>query len=749
MNGVNLPFLPASLWIMAGALTILLLIIVLGYYAYWRKRENALLKSVDNAAELAAQEQILRADMEAIRKWIDDQKVELERLNSERDHQERLRSTLSDLEQQCARKDQENQALRNEVGELENQRYILTQTLENTKKEIGNIEAKRADAQVIEQRLSELRAKHEQAKLAIKNLAELEVRNDILSRENKRLEDTVILFKEEKESAKFDMEKYKLQAGEARIEAENEKKVLLEMSKEKSELGVIIETLRHEQTALNRDIERLEEKMIHGKQLSKDALSEMRKNFELKKKSEDEVIKATNELMALQKDKRLTEIELSELRTLKAVMRQEVKRLEGDLKGSSNDDVDHFKPYADLLINAPTCLIETAFKSQRDVTDEVSVLQEVQSKLRKDGLIFPSRVIYAFHTSLKCHDINPLTVLAGVSGTGKTLLPMRYAELMGMHRLVMAVQPRWDSPQDMFGFYNYLEKEYKATDLSRSLIRMDPYNYNGNGFKELINSAWAKERVLLVLLDEMNLARTEYYFSDFLSKLELRREVRDPSLKHDRSQAEIELDTGSGKTRFQIWVGNNVLFVGTMNEDETTQSLSDKVLDRANVIRFGKPDERARSNRSLNIRNGSSSFLTIRQWQDWQKQTTGREEWHEGVVNLTRRLNSAMDRIGRPFGFRVQQAIEHYVNNYPSVSEHNRYKLAMADQLEQKIIPKLRGLDIHSDNANQCLSEIENTIADLDDDELGTAFESARTESSEVGMFQWRGVTRKYEEIQA
>ena len=277
---------------------------------------------------------------------------------------------------------------------------------------------------------------------------------------------------------------------------------------------------------------------------------------------------------------------------------------------------------------------------------------------------------------------------------------------------------------------------------------MDRYNFNGKEFQEL-NSDWAKERVLLVLLDEMNLARTEYYFSEFLSKLELRREVRDPSIKHDRTQAEIALDTGPGKTRFQIWVGNNVLFVGTMNEDETTQSLSDKVLDRANVIRFGKPDERAQSNRNINkSRNGPSSFLTIGQWQSWQKIATGREEWHDDVVDFTRKLNRAMDRIGRPFGFRVQQAIEHYVNNYPQISEGNRYKLAMADQLEQKIIPKLRGLDIHSDNANQCLSEIENIIADLDDDELVAAFEITRSESREVGMFQWRGVTRKYEEQQ-
>jgi hypothetical protein len=55
--------------------------------------------------------------------------------------------------------------------------------------------------------------------------------------------------------------------------------------------------------------------------------------------------------------------------------------------------------------------------------------------------------------------------LAGVSGTGKSLLPRRYAEAMGF--LQIAVEPRWDSPQDLLGFYNYIEKNYRATDLAR------------------------------------------------------------------------------------------------------------------------------------------------------------------------------------------------------------------------------------------------------------------------------------------
>ena len=83
----------------------------------------------------------------------------------------------------------------------------------------------------------------------------------------------------------------------------------------------------------------------------------------------------------------------------------------------------------------------------------------------------------------------------------------------------------------------------------------------------------------------------QYYFSEILSKLEFRRVVREEN-KPQRVKAEIEFDTGPNrKEPLRVWIPKNVLFVGTMNEDETTQALSEKVLDRANVLRFGKPQK--------------------------------------------------------------------------------------------------------------------------------------------------------------
>jgi hypothetical protein len=137
------------------------------------------------------------------------------------------------------------------------------------------------------------------------------------------------------------------------------------------------------------------------------------------------------------------------------------------------------------------------------------------------------------------NDYAQLTILSGVSGTGKSLLPRRYAEAMGMHFLPIAVEPRWDSPQDLLGFYNYIEKRYRATELARALIQMDPYDTSE------LSKGRTDDHMLLVLLDEMNLARVEYYFSEFLVRLEARPRYEDADQKQRRRDGELLIDIRS------------------------------------------------------------------------------------------------------------------------------------------------------------------------------------------------------------
>ena len=101
---------------------------------------------------------------------------------------------------------------------------------------------------------------------------------------------------------------------------------------------------------------------------------------------------------------------------------------------------------------------EPIWPEAQEAEEEKNALLRVEKLLEDSGLEFSRRTINAFHTSLKTAVISPLTVLAGISGTGKSQLPRRYADAMGIHFLKLPVQPRWDSPQDLFGFYNYIEK---------------------------------------------------------------------------------------------------------------------------------------------------------------------------------------------------------------------------------------------------------------------------------------------------
>ena len=377
--------------------------------------------------------------------------------------------------------------------------------------------------------------------------------------------------------------------------------------------------------------------------------------------------------------------------------------------------------------------------------DEDALLREVEEHLAHVGLVIPRRALYAFHTSLKVSEQSPLVVLAGISGTGKSELPRRYAEAMGLHFLPIAVQPRWDGQQDLLGFYNYLERRYRATELTRALLQFDPFfRVSGRGWN--IPDGWAQrnnrsEEMLLVLMDEMNLARVEYYFSDFLSKLETRRGIdrRDPRA---REKAEVLLEVGprsDDASSMRLFVDDNVLFVGTMNEDESTQSLSDKVVDRANVLRFGRPARlRRRDPATTQFRQRGVPGLRREQWLSWRRQDDSLgPDLSERLDTEIGRLNEAMSNVGRPFAHRTHQAIRAYVANYP-VQGAEGLHLALGDQLEQRILPKLRGLDMTEHGG--ALSEIEAVARSIDDGALLRSINEARRLNPH--QFNWPGVDR-------
>ncbi len=453
---------------------------------------------------------------------------------------------------------------------------------------------------------------------------------------------------------------------------------------------------------------------------------------------EHKVAAARAEVVGLEERRNSLQKQIEDLRETKSAI--------GGTGGEQNAE------HATELLWQPVLKADDFQASAQVEQDEQAVLGDVLARIKAKNFIYHERVIKAFHTSLKCAADAPLTVLAGISGTGKSALPTRYAEAIGMHIKTVPVQPGWDSPADLLGFYNHLEQRYRPTELMRALIQMD-YVHGGAGGARGGLGSWPShadqrtdlsDRMLLVLLDEMNLARVEYYFSEFLSRLELRRGIAEKS-EVDRRDSELVLDLGSMgvdvSQELRVFLGRNVLFVGTMNEDESTQTLSDKVIDRSNVMRFGRPKRLHIEGLNNSPPREKPRALHRATWAQWIEGATMEERAMRQVDTWIETLNGALSGIGKPFAYRVSEAIRSYAKLYPRQSERD-LKDAVADQVELRILPRLRGLDLHYPSVGSAIDSVYRLVADeLEDNLLAAALDQARRTEGDQ-LFHWTGLDR-------
>ncbi len=671
---------PLFVFSAAVGIIIFLIVLLVAIYSFQQRRLRAAVKDAEDLEDLAATRNRYVAEIEQARTWHNDAREELLKLDAEREAQERVRLELQEIELKTGEAEQAADAARKEVTELQ---YAVTALSEDRDRLTKEIEGVKEDHDKISELSSEKQVAEESARKAKEEVEELQNRLNDLTEE------------------------------------------LDEAQQRKNSLETQAQALEARQTSLQNEIIRLETEVASGR---------------------EQLITVEAEVAPIREQRReemRLETRMKEIRSEIAELEQEKLELQ-----TSRGSEAALAQYADLIEVEPRCLIGDVFPSgDLGQISEEEALKQVALHLESQGLIFSQRVLNAFHTCMKVSDISPITVLAGISGTGKSELPLRYAEAMGMHALSIAVQPSWSSPQDLFGFYNYLEKRYKATELARSLVRMDPYNFSSGdeAFRRVKEESRA-DRMLLVLIDEMNLARVEYYFSEFLSKLEARRAVLTPENHVSRAPAEIEIEgarqssdeTSSASSGIRLWVGRNVLFAGTMNEDESTQTLSDKVLDRSNVLRFGKPPSSSGIAPERSDQHKRDQFLTQDVWQGWVRPVQD-HRWRKEVDEWIENLNDALELIGRPFGWRVREAIRQYIANYPGIDGQNVHKIAMADQVEQKVIPKLRGSDITQ--SQDALNAVERVLDQLQDGDLSDAFRECKQETM-YGTFNWRGVTR-------
>jgi hypothetical protein len=441
-------------------------------------------------------------------------------------------------------------------------------------------------------------------------------------------------------------------------------------------------------------------------------------------------------IAAAEERSRAIDNEIATLEQRRSSLMAQVAKMDDDVAGAGGDDTQSREQVVEERLKElkaiPPVLAHMQDWKKRSAENEAEAVQRVIQRLDQSGLHYDRRIVHAFHTAMKINDTTQMAVLAGISGTGKSQLPRQYAAGMGIGFLQVPVQPRWDSPQDLMGFYNYIEKRYRPTDMARALYHLDVLNNKDSKFED---------QMMMILLDEMNLARVEYYFSDFLSRLESRPpvdRVADMSLRKD-AEIELEIPMPKGMDAPRIFPGYNLLFAGTMNEDESTQSLSDKVVDRANVLRFSAPKTIRTTTQRGHVADPEA--LSAKRWRSWVKLVSTVEN-DATVVESVDRMVNLMKGFKRPFGHRLGRAIMSYVANY-SFDQAKDLRIPLADQVEMRLLPKLRGIEVEDGN-DPAFSELKDFVSEtLRDDQLAKAIEdSVRSAKEGSGQFVWNGVTR-------
>jgi len=625
----------------------------------------------------------LESELLGLKDRLADAREEIEHAQRERQWMESAREEKARMEAdllEVRRVQNELETAQNELAVRRGELTKVADDLDNLKKALADLEARNTECQKLIKEAGEIDAKVAQKRQELE-LAESQVRQK--SEEIKELD---------------------ARAARLRTKYEDELRAI------RKETDLLEEAEKHKKAKINE----LDEELASLRNLQKESQAK-------KDDLEQQIQQLTGQQKSLS----------AQIPVLQATWEKLSNALPaGQGNDDKNSDSDLWKP-----------AIQVSSNKSKSFSDEREALAAVEAGLKGQGLLFSQRTLYAFHTSLKSTLGSPLVTLAGVSGTGKSELPRQYAKLMGINFLGIAVQPRWDSPQDLFGFFDYLEGRFRPTELTRALLQMDPIGTStGRGWTKSVDfeNARLPNQVLMVLLDEMNLARVEYYFSEFLSKLETRRNVSKDD-EATRRQAEIVLDVGNRGTQrelLRLFVDKNVLFVGTMNEDESTQSLSDKVIDRSNILRFGTP--KSLSTPKGNPSDAEPGRLSADTWSRWcrnyQQQLSGAER--EQSLSRIQTLSGALKSIGRPFAYRVAQAMLEYIANYP---HPDRYNQAFADQIEQRILPKLNGLDLQNTHAKKAIESVLKVVSELDDEELGAQIAACRKEHD---YFQWLGMDR-------
>ncbi|BCL79689.1 hypothetical protein ccbrp13_21540 [Ktedonobacteria bacterium brp13] len=298
---------------------------------------------------------------------------------------------------------------------------------------------------------------------------------------------------------------------------------------------------------------------------------------------------------------------------------------------------------------------------------EQEFLTYLKQYILSRGYYFEEETLYNYHICLKTH---PFVLLAGLSGTGKSKLAQLYAEAVGSTRenkrfLRLAVRPSWNDDRFLLGYLNTITGEYVTEPAIDFLLRAEK----------------DRDHLYFFCLDEMNLSHVEYYFSQFLSALEEDKTTdRIIPLLSETVWNQLKATGKNITVPHSFAIPPNVFFTGTVNVDETTRSISDKVVDRANTIEFFTIDL-AYMPPAIALPKPIS--LTSENWNSYvQKQSN--TSYRTSIAEIGQILNKA--HLG--FGYRVLHDIEQYIANSQNILSA---QVAFDLQVKQRVLPHIRG----------------------------------------------------------
>ena len=741
---------------------------------------NSLKKSIEELGNKKSELEKSVKEKEDLEQKLEKIKTEIEELENDKQELELSTEDLKNLRAKIVQKNEEKHLLLEEISNKEIEKNVLEENIKSLKTQKGDLkfdisnflETTRKEQEELKQKIisfheEETKKEIEKLNKQIEELKETKnSKEDLLKKESvlelkekelnekeenirNREENINEVTKEAREEEKrrreeeiSGLEKELRDLNEKNIDAKNEIRRLENLNADsfsKEELNDRIGELEK----IKGD---LEAKLLGKGNLQADEIKTLKGKIETLEKEHTKVTQENIELynknidFIKYKDKlEVVERALPELERSKESLIALLEKREDEISELKSRQMSE-EAKKETIEQAYFIIEEKEDKETEEITDEIKWLNKIKNSFKEVGFKFSDRLLYAFHTSLKVGDWNPLTVLAGVSGTGKSELPRLYSRYGGINFLPLAVQSNWDSPYSLFGYYNSLEGKFNATSLLKVLYQAQ---------EDAKNSI--SEYLTIVLLDEMNLAHVELYFSELLSKLELLRGSDDVKLEIDIAE----------KNPYEIKLNKNVIWVGTMNEDETTKSLSDKVIDRSNLINFPRPNKFISRNELKELKEAPK--LKRELWESWkwnnvknmlmQNETT-KEENIKIITDFEKKidvLKGKMEEIngylkfsGRAIGHRVWQSIENYIRNYPLVLESIRKRnseelekaiqIAFEDALVQKLMPKLKGLETEGLVREKCLNDISSKIQTYAN---GIASDFDNSLNNPYGVFVW------------